>query len=95
MEKQKKVLGRRKYDENFKNEILKMTEGGRSVAEVARTMGIGENLIYKWRSEQKSNLSPSELNSYNEIESLKKQLKIAEMERDILKKAIAIFGKAN
>lgn len=95
MEKKKDVQKRRKYDENFKSEILKMIESGKNVQEVSRTFGIGENLVYKWRTESKSNLSPTELSSYNEIESLKKQLKIAETERDILKKAIAIFGKAN
>ncbi|MFN8432349.1 MAG: transposase [Spirosomataceae bacterium] len=95
MEKKKSVKKRRKYDENFKGEILKMIDGGKSVQEVSQTFGIGENLVYKWRSESKSSLSPSELSRYNEIESLKKQLKIAETERDILKKAIAIFGKAN
>lgn len=95
MEKKKGLRTRRKYDENFKNEILKMIENGKRVPEIAGTFGIGENLIYKWRSESKTNLSPSELSNYNEIESLRKQLKIAEAERDILKKAIAIFGKAN
>lgn len=95
MEKKKDVKKRRKYDENFKGEILKMIESGKSVQETSRTFGIGENLIYKWRTESKTSLSPTELSSYNEIESLKKQLKIAETERDILKKAIAIFGKAN
>ena len=95
MEKKKDVKKRRKYDENFKVEILKMIESGKSVQEISRTFGIGENLIYKWRTESKTSLSPIELSSYNEIESLKKQLKIAETERDILKKAIAIFGKAN
>lgn len=95
MEKKKDVRKRRKYDENFKSEILKMIDSGKSVQEISRTFGIGENLVYKWLTESKSNLNPSELSSFNEIESLKKQLKIAETERDILKKAIAIFGKAN
>jgi len=40
----------RKYDGVFKAEVLKMTKI-RSVAEVARSMGIGENLLYKWPSE--------------------------------------------
>jgi transposase len=95
MEKKKVIKRRRKYDENFKGEILKMIESGKNVQEVSRTFRIGENLVYKWRNESKSNLSPTELSSYNEIESLKRQLKLAEAEREILKKAIAIFGKAN
>ena len=45
---------RRKYDESYKEELLKMVKSGRSVAEVSRTMDLGENLLYKWKSEEKS-----------------------------------------
>ena len=47
---------RRKYDEGCKTEALQMVTAGRSAADVARSLGIGENLLYKWRSEQKSAL---------------------------------------
>jgi transposase-like protein len=40
MEKKTVNKKHRKYDENFKSEALKMTKS-RSVAEVARSMGIG------------------------------------------------------
>ena len=84
---------RRKFDESFKAELLKMVKSGRSVAEVSRTMGIGENLLYKWRSEENSQVKPEELVTNTEIEHLCKQLKQAETERDILKKALVIFGR--
>ena len=84
---------RRKFDESFKAELLKMVKSGRSVAEVSRTMGIGENLLYKWRSEENSQVKPEELVTNTEIEHLRKQLKQAETERDILKKALVIFGR--
>jgi transposase-like protein len=32
----------------------------RSVAEVALSMGIGENLLYKWRSDEKTKETPAE-----------------------------------
>ncbi|MDZ7934406.1 MAG: transposase [Emticicia sp.] len=35
----------RKYDESFKLELLKIVKFGRSIAEVSRTMGIGENQL--------------------------------------------------
>lgn len=41
MEKTSINKKRRKYDESFKMELLKMVKSGRSVAEVSRTMGIG------------------------------------------------------
>lgn len=53
MEKQKKFKAvRRKYDEGFKSEALRMVNGGRSVPDVARSLGMSENLLYKWRTEQ-------------------------------------------
>lgn len=93
MEKTSLNKKRRKFDESFKAELLKMVNSGRSVAEVSRTMGIGENLLYKWRSEENSQSKPEELGINTEIEQLRKQLKQAETERDILKKALIIFGR--
>ena len=34
---------RRKYDADFKTEVVKMIESGRSVPEVAQSLGIGNN----------------------------------------------------
>lgn len=93
MEKTSLNKKRRKFDESFKAELLKMVKSGRSVAEVSRTMGIGENLLYKWRSEENGQVKPEELVTNTEIEHLRKQLKQAETERDILKKALVIFGR--
>ena len=93
MEKTSINKKRRKYDESFKMELLKMVKSGRSVAEVSRTMGIGENLLYKWRSEENGQEKPVELEINTEIEHLRKQLKQVEIERDILKKALVIFGR--
>ena len=52
---EKKTIHRkhRKYDDAFKNEVLKMIKT-RSVSDVAQSMGIGENLLYKWRAEEKN-----------------------------------------
>ena len=92
MEKKTSIKKPRKYDENFKQEVLKMTKT-QSVAEVARSMGIGENLLYKWRSDQKSKETPHSLVVNSEIEELRKQLKQVETERDILKKVLVIFDR--
>lgn len=94
MEKQNhSKVTRRKYDEGFKTEALGMVNGGRSVPDVARSLGMSENLLYKWRGEQKASFSPAELSWDAELEQLRKQLRQVEMERDILKKALAIFGR--
>jgi transposase-like protein len=38
---------RRKYDEDFKAEVLQMLESGQSVPAVSQALGIGEKLIYR------------------------------------------------
>src|ERR1700712_4600649 len=85
MEKKTVNKKHRKYDENFKSEVLKMVKSGRSVPEVARLMGMGENLLYKWRSDEKAKETPIESGVTSELEQLRKQLRQVETERDILK----------
>jgi len=47
MEQKTSGQKRRKYDATFKKEVLKMVLNGRPVPEIAQSLGIGENLIYK------------------------------------------------
>lgn len=80
----------RKFDAQFKQEALKQVENGRSVSSVAQGLGISEALLYQWRKRAAQNSTP---NQNSEIELLRKQLKQVETERDILKKALAIFSR--
>lgn len=92
MEKKNSLRKRRKFDAGFKSEALQMVNSGRSVSEVARSLGIGENLLYNWRGEAQEVLSPDSQQLMTENEQLRKQLKQAETERDILKKVISILS---
>jgi transposase len=91
---------RRKYDRDFKVEAVKLATGsGRTVAEVVRNLGIHENLLYKWKEKyvkdseyafpSKGHLKPAE----EELRQMKKALADVTQERDILKKALAIFSR--
>ena len=96
---------RRKYDRDFKrNAVLLCTEPGRSVSEVAEKLGIGKDLLYRWRREYHQangqyvfpgngieGLTPEQ----QRIRELEKKLRDTEMERDILKKAMAIFSRTS
>lgn len=74
-----------------------------SIQQLAHELGVRPELIYRWRSEHaqkpqgsftghgKVRHTPEEA----EIASLKKQLRDAELERDILKKAISIFSRGD
>lgn len=98
------VQNRRKYDSDFKrNAVLLSEEPGRTVPEVAENLGINSDLIYRWRRQMREN---GELafpghgkmaltQDQKRIRELEKKLKDTEMERDILKKAMAIFSRAS
>ncbi len=44
---------RRQFTDAFKSEAVWLTrESGRPVAQVARALGISDNVLYRWRSEQ-------------------------------------------
>ena len=64
MKEEKKVKGRRRYDAEFKLNVLEMHRNGRSVPSLAESFGINENIIYRWKKEAKKSimlvwLSPS------------------------------------
>ena len=91
---------RRKFDSEFKIEAVKLViERGTSIAEVARNLGIHENLLHKWKNQYledatdafpgKGRLKPQD----EEMRKLRRKLADVEEERDILKKALAIFSK--
>ncbi len=92
MDKKQLVRKRRKFDAGFKSEALKMVNSGRSVSEVARTLGIGENLLYNWKIEASESQAPDNQLLISENEQLRKQLRQAETERDLLKKVISILS---
>ena len=98
------VQQRRKYDPDFKRNAVQLTEEpGRTVADVAEKLGISKDILYRWRRSQRINKEfafPGNgreplTSQQQKIRELEKRLKNAEMERDILKKAMAIFSRAS
>ncbi|HLM62045.1 MAG TPA: transposase [Pyrinomonadaceae bacterium] len=81
----------KKYDDEFKQNAVKKILDGQSVASVARELGVGEGLLHKWKRQKIESSSDLE----RENLELKKRLREAEMERDILKKAALIFGRGS
>jgi transposase len=91
---------RRKFDQEFKMEAVRLVmEGGETVASVARDLGIHENLLRRWKQHYcedgehafpgKGRLKPRD----EEMRRLKRELASVKQQRDILKKALAIFSK--
>ena len=94
------------YTAEFKEEAVKLSQSTeKPISLIAKELGLKPNTLYNWISRaMKNKLSPDKRspkanakNKYTamekELKSLKKDLKRTEMERDILKKAIAYFTK--
>jgi len=85
---------RRKYDDEFKREAVQKVLDGQTAVSVARELGIGENLIYRWKSNFLKNGNGKQSGEQlQEIEELRKRNRELEMELGIIKKATLIFGK--
>jgi transposase len=92
----------RTYTRQFKLEALELLESSdKSAAQIERDLGITKGLLLKWRDRyqvKKANgearLEPSDLEAAQaENRRLRRELAIAQQERDILKKAVSIFSK--
>ena len=90
---------RRKYTREFKLEALRLLEtSGKSAAQIERDLGIGSGNLYRWKRKlaEKGDyafpghgrLDPEQ----DRIRQLEREVEILRQERDILKKAVAIFS---
>ena len=83
---------RKSYTKEFKQKAVELSNVRGNVQDVARDLGVGAELIYRWRREQK--LSPSLAfedkgkkqltEEQKELARLKKDLADVKLERDIL-----------
>lgn len=94
------VQKRKSYSREFKLEAVAMvTEGGVSMAQAARNLGISENSLWRWKKELeadpdhafpgKGHQKPPD----DELARLRRENKRLRQERDILKKAVGIFSR--
>ena len=91
---------RRKFTKEFKEEAVRLiVDEGRRTTEVSRELGVGVNSLDRWKRKYaegkiepfpgKGRLSPEDA----KLRRLKRANEVLRMERDILKKAAAIFSK--
>jgi transposase len=83
----------RKYTAEFKADVLRLVANGEPIMAVARKMGISDSLIHAWRKTHDKGEKKTDSSLQQEVDSLRKQLRQSEMEREILKKALAIFSR--
>jgi transposase len=84
---------RKAYTREYKIEAVRLTtEGGVSVAQAARDLGLNENTLHNWRRQFRQwGTGPAAgkeaLSLAEENRRLRKELAVAREERDFLKKA--------
>jgi len=94
-------MKRRKFTTEFKKEAARMLLiEGQSAKEVSQQLGVGENLLYRWKQEHLDELeaskpagaqSPKEMAA--EMAELRKQLAKSRRMNEILKKTVGYFSK--
>ena len=87
---------RREYTEDFKRDAVALvTEQGYKPSEAARSLGIGDNLIRRWKREFEDEASGARLGAdeREELKRLRKENRLLKMEKEILKKASQYFAK--
>ena len=91
---------RRVYTHDFKLEAIRLQEtSGRSAAQIERELGIGSGCLARWKrelAEEGEHAFPGHgrLTPDQElVHQLKRENQVLRQERDILKKAVAIFSQ--
>ena len=82
---------RRRYTDEFKSEAVQMMLDGHTAPSVMERLGLPNvNMLYRWKQERLTQVASSLGARVREMEN---ELRRKERERDILKKAFAIFGR--
>ena len=85
---------RRVFSPEFRREAVQMLLDGHSASSVAERLGLaGTNLLYRWKRDELERTGPVATSLEGRIRELEIELHRVERERDILKKALAIFGR--
>ena len=92
---------RKKYTREFKVEAVRLLNtSGKSGHEIEADLGIGTGMIYKWRRQLEAESSKgirafpgNGIPRDEELAKLRKENATLREERDILRKAVAIFSK--
>jgi len=93
---------RRVYTPEFRREAVRLLEtSGKSGAQIERDLGIGAGCLCRWKqklAEDGENAFPGHgrlAPDQERMRQLERELEIVRQERDILKKAVAIFSKSS
>ena len=89
-------LKKKRFDREFKIQAVKMlTEEGQKGSEIARSLGIHANMLYSWKRKYAEGGDKAFAGKVHltEMAALRRKLRNAELDLEILKKAVGIFSK--
>ncbi len=92
-------MARRNYDKEFKLNAINLYKNGKSASSICKDLGIPDATFHYWIAQYEEEKDDSFRGSgrpkasNEEVVRLRKELEDARLERDILKKAVAIFSK--
>ena len=91
-------MSSKRYTDEFKIEAIKqVTERGYPASEVSKRLGVSSHSLYAWLRDAGVNRESRKAEKRTDLEvenaRLRAELRRAEEERDILKKAAAYFAK--
>jgi len=90
----KKITKRRRHTDAFKAEAVRLMEqrGDRTVAEIAQSLGVGENMLHAWKRQQDPGQSNDRGESPDqELHRLRRENADLKRDREALVKSIAVF----
>lgn len=77
-------MGRRGYPPEFRRKVLDLVDGGRTITDVARDLGISGQSIYTWRRQDRIDKGlESGLTSGEKAELVAARRRIAELETEL------------
>ena len=83
----------------FRSEAIKLVrESGKPVAQIARDLGVSGSALAGWVNQDEADEGKGRngmltTEEREEMRRLRKELRVARQERDILKKSVAFFAK--
>ena len=85
---------RRRYTKEFREEAVQMMLDGHSASSVAERLGLsGTNILYRWKQQILAGSGPVAGSLEQRLREVEAELRRTRQERDILKKALSIFGR--